>query len=68
MVSICIEVEKEFVDLVDDFGDAGIWSIDFVDHKDDRKSACERLSKHETGLRERTFSGVNEKDDSINHR
>ena len=62
-----IEIEEEFVDLVDDFGSAGVRAIDLVDRQNDRQVASKCLAEDEAGLRQRAFSRVDEQHDAVDH-
>ncbi len=48
--------------------DAGVGTVDLVDHQDHREVASERLAQHETGLRQRPLGGVDQQHDAIDHR
>ncbi len=63
-----IEIEEELVDLVDDLGRAGVGPVDLVDHEDHRQIAGQRLAQHEPRLRQRTFGGVDQEHDPVDHR
>ena len=62
-----VEIEEEFVDLVNDVGDARIGAVDLVDDEDDRELAFERLAEHEAGLGERALGSVDEQERAIDH-
>jgi len=63
-----VEIEEEFVHLVDDFERARVRAIDLVDHKDDGEVAGECLAQHEPGLRQRAFGGIDQQHDAVDHR
>ena len=46
-----IEIEEKFVDLIDDFGSAGVRAIDLVDRQNDWQVAGKCLAEDEAGLR-----------------
>ena len=62
-----IQVEEQFVDLVDHLGDPGVGPVDLVDDKDDREFECQGLAQHKAGLGQRTFAGIDEQDDGVDH-
>ena len=62
-----VEVDEQFEDLVDDFGDAGVGSVDLVDHQDHGHVVGERLAQHEARLRQRTLCGVDQQHDAVDH-
>ncbi len=63
-----VEVEEQLLDVVDDLGDAGVGTVDLVDHEDHGELRLERLAEHEAGLRERALAGVDEEEDAVDHR
>src|SRR3984957_12073866 len=63
-----VERGEQVEHLVDDFGDAGIRAVDLVDGDDRLEAQLERLADHEFGLWHRTFGGVDQNDDAIDHR
>ena len=67
LVAFGAEIHEKFVDLVDDFVDAGVGTVDLVDDQDHRQAGFERLAEHETGLRQRPFGGVDQQDDTVDH-
>lgn len=60
LLLICPKIEEEFINLVDDLFDAGVRSIDLVDHENDWQRACKRLGEDIPRLWERTLRGVDE--------
>ena len=68
LVDVGIEVEEQLLDVVHDLGDAGVGSIDLVDHEDHRQLRLQRLAQHEAGLGERTFGRVDEQQHTVDHR
>ncbi len=62
-----VEVEEEFVHLVDDLGRASVGAVDLVDHQDHREIASERLAQHETGLGQRPLGSIDQEDDAVDH-
>ena len=68
LVLVGVEVQEELVRLVHDLGDAGVRSVDLVDDQNDRQLQRQRLAQHETGLRQRSLTGVDEEQDSVHHR
>ena len=62
-----VEIEEEFVDLVDDLGGAGVRAIDLVDCQDDRQVASECLAQDKAGLRQRALSRVDKQHDAVDH-
>ncbi len=61
------QVHEQGVDLVDDFADTRIGTVDLVDHDDDRQLLCQRLAQHEAGLRQRAFGGVHQQQHAVDH-
>src|SRR5262249_4972094 len=58
---------KEVIDLIQDFLDACIRPIDFIDHDDGRKFRFEGLHQHVASLRQRSFTGIDQEDDAVHH-
>jgi hypothetical protein len=46
---------------------AGVGAINFIDHQNRRKMRLQRLAEHITSLRQRSFAGVDQQHDSIDH-
>ncbi len=61
------KAEEQVLALGDDLVDAGIRAVRLVDEQDDGKVGFERLTQHETGLRQRAFARVDEQHDAIHH-
>ena len=68
LVLVGAEIDEELVHLVDDLGDARVGSVDLVDDEDHGKVRFERLAQHETRLRERAFTRVDEQQHTVDHR
>ena len=64
----CTELDHEVEHFVDHFTGPCVGAIDLVDHDDRQKSEGQGLAQNETCLRHRTFGGVDEKDDAVDHR
>ncbi len=62
------EIDKQVVNLIEDFFRARVRAIDLVDADDRRQARLERLLEHEAGLRQRPFAGVNQQQHPIDHR
>ena len=63
-----VERREEVEDVVDDFLDTGVGTVDLVDRHDGTKPELQGLADDEFGLRHRAFSGVDEDDHAVNHR
>ncbi len=63
-----VEVEEELVDLVHDLLAARVRAVDLVDDENHGQPELERLAQHEPRLRQRTFGGIDEQQDSVDHR
>ncbi len=68
LVLVGVEIEEQLLDLVHDFGDAGVAPVDFVDHEHDRQPRLERLAQHEARLWQRAFTCVDEQEHTVDHR
>ncbi len=61
------EVDEEIVDLVLDFFDARVGTIDLVDADEHLETRLERLPEHEARLGERPFARVDEEQRAVDH-
>ncbi len=50
LVLVGVEVEEQLLDLVHDFGDAGVGPVDLVDDEHDGEPGLQRLAQDEAGL------------------
>ena len=62
-----VEIDEQVIDLVDDLLRAGVGAIDLVDDEDGREVRFERFREHVAGLRQRSFGGVDEQNDTVDH-
>ncbi len=62
------QLQQQLEALVDDLGAAGVGPVGLVDHEHDGEPGDEGLAQHEAGLRERALAGVDEQDDTVDHR
>ena len=65
---VCAEIQEELFDLVDHFADAGIGPVHLVDDEHDGQARLEGLAQHESGLRQGAFRGIDEEQDTVDHR
>jgi hypothetical protein len=61
------ELQEEVEHFVDDFVRSCIFSIDFIDNDDGTQPDFEGFAQHESGLRHRTFGGVDEDETTVRH-
>ena len=61
-----IEVEEQLVDLINDFGSAGIRSVDLVHHNNRGKMTLECLRQHIPSLWHRSLCCIDEEEHAIN--
>ncbi len=62
-----IEIDEKVINLVQDFLRARIGPVDFVDHENGRKMSLKRLAEDIARLWQRTFTGVDQQHDTVNH-
>src|ERR1017187_2461408 len=62
-----VEVDEEIVDLVEDFLDAGIRPVDFVDDDDGRELIFQGLAENVAGLRQGPFARVHQQHDAVDN-
>src|ERR1035438_2692408 len=62
-----VEVDEEIVDLVQDFLDAGIRPVDFVDDDDGRELIFQGLAEDVAGLRQGPFARVHQQHDAVDN-
>jgi hypothetical protein len=67
LVFLRVEIEEEFVHLVDDLERARVRSVHLVDHEDHRQIAGEGLAQHEPCLRQGPFGSIDEQHDAVDH-
>jgi len=60
-------LQKEVEHFVDDFVGSGIFPVDFIDDDDGSQSDFEGFSEDESGLRHRTFGGIDEDEATVSH-
>ena len=63
-----VEVEEQFVHVVDDLVDPCVGPIDLVDDEDHRQPGLERLAQDEARLWQRPFARVHEQQHAVHHR
>ncbi|CAB5043340.1 unannotated protein [freshwater metagenome] len=63
----CIEIEEEFVGLVNYCRDAGVGTVNLINNKNYRKVFLKCLAQYETGLRKWTFRCVYEEHNTVDH-
>src|SRR5208282_1950212 len=62
-----VEINKEVVNLVENFLRTGVGAVDLVDDENRLQVGFECLAEHVTSLRQRAFTGVNQQHDAIDH-
>src|SRR5208337_2151593 len=62
-----VKINKEVVNLVENFLRTGIRPVDLVDDENRLQVGFERLAEHVTGLRQRPFAGIDEQHDAVHH-
>ena len=62
-----VERREQVEHFVDDFGRAGVGTVDLVDDDDRLQAELQRLGDHELGLRHRAFGGVDQHDRAVDH-
>ena len=62
-----IEIDEKIVEFVEDFLDPRIGPVDLVDDGDRGQLRLERLHQHVTRLRQRTFAGIDQKQNAVDH-
>ena len=62
-----VEVDEKIVDFVQNLFGARVGAVDFVENDDRGKFRGEGLLKHVASLGKRSFAGVNEKHDAVDH-
>ena len=62
-----VEVDEQVVDFVEHFLRARVGAVDLVDDDDRRQVRFERLAEHVARLRQRTFAGIDEQHDAVDH-
>src|SRR6266550_870808 len=62
-----IEIQKQLVDLVHDFGRARILAVNLVDNCDSWQTGFKSLPKHESSLRQTPFGGVHQQHHAVDH-
>ena len=67
MIFARVQIDEQVIHLVQNFLWTRIGTIDFVDHQDGRQLRFQRLRKHIPRLRQRTFTGVDQQHDAVNH-
>ena len=68
LILVRVEIDEEVVDLVEHLARARIGTIDLVDDNNRGQPALERLSEHETRLRQRPFRRIHEEHHAVDHR
>jgi len=67
LVLFGVEVDEEVVDLVQDFLRTRVGAVDLVDDQDGRQLGFEGLREHVPSLRQRTFRGIDQQHDAVDH-
>src|SRR5712672_3380896 len=67
LVFSSVQVDEEIVDFVENFLGASVGAINFVEHDDGRKLGGQSFLQDVASLRQRTFAGVNQDNDAIDH-
>src|SRR5205085_4401812 len=62
-----VQIEKQLINLVDDFRRACVGAIDLVDDRDRWQTRLERFSQDKSGLRQTTFGGIDQQHHTVNH-
>src|SRR5271167_4708325 len=62
-----IEINKEVVDLVQNFLRASVGTVDLVDNENRLEIRFERLAEDVASLRQRSFAGIDQQHDSVDH-
>jgi hypothetical protein len=62
-----VEIDKQFVDLVDYFFGPRILAIDFIDHGDCGQPRLQSFAQDESRLRQASFGGVDQEHYAVNH-
>ena len=62
-----IEIDEKIIDFVQDSGDAGVGSVDFVDADNRRQLGLERFFENEPCLRQRPLRSIHEQHHAIDH-
>ena len=61
------EVDQQAEGFVHHLGDAGVGTVDLVDHHDDGKATLQGLAQHEAGLRQGAFARVDQQQRCVHH-
>ena len=64
---IGIQVEKQLVDLIDDFFDARVIAVHLVDDQNHRQTLGQGLAQHEPRLGKRTFGCIHKQHHTVDH-
>ena len=67
LVFLGVEIDKEVVNLVQNFLRAGVGAVDLINDENRLEIRFERLAEHVAGLRQRAFAGVDEQHDAVDH-
>ena len=67
MVVVGLEVDEQLVHLVEYFFGSSISTVNFVDDNNGRKIERQCLLQHIARLRKRTFGGVDQEQNAVNH-
>ena len=62
-----VEFEEKFKNLIEDFLGIGVFAIDLIEDNDGFGADFEGFAENELGLGLRTFGGINDKEDAIDH-
>ena len=62
-----IQIDEQFVDLVDDFFGPRVLPIDLVDDGDGGQACLQSFSQDETRLRQAAFGGIDQEHHSVDH-
>jgi hypothetical protein len=62
-----VEFEEEFKDLIENLLGIGVFAIDLIENNDGFGPDFEGFTENELGLGLRTFGGINDKEDAIDH-
>ncbi len=65
LILVRVQIDKEIVDFIEDFGDARVRPVDLVDHDDRSELGLERLHQHVARLRQRAFARVHQQHHAV---
>src|SRR6267142_3597981 len=67
LIFVSVEVDKEIVNLVEDFLRARVGAVDLIDDNHRLQTGFEGLAQDVTRLGQRTFAGIHQQHDAVDH-